>query len=141
MPTVSEMYPSLYVSGSDLKGRSFTMKIASFRKEEVFDKEKNAKVQKVVLYFADAKKGVLLGKTQATEIAEALGDDEMNNWTGKAIEIYPTNVKAFGKVFLTVRFRKATTATVAPPPEALNQEGVEEDEPEHIDPDNPLNIK
>lgn len=139
---IHKMFPSQYASGADLGGRSLVLTISHITKEEVFDKEKQQKTQKWVLYFSGAKKGVLLGKTQATEIADALKEPDTDNWEGKAIELYPTNVKAFGKIHTVIRFRKTQEAATTTAPETMQEVGEEDETEAHqpIDPNNPLGV-
>jgi hypothetical protein len=83
------------------------------------DKEK-----KPVLYFEKGPKGFVLNVTNANTITKVYGDDTAN-WTGKPIEIYPTQTEFRGDMVDAIRVRvpdaepSATTAAVppaAPPP-------------------------
>lgn len=150
MPTLNEMFPSQYLNGADLNGKAFVLTITRVVTEEIFDVKKNKRVKKWVLYFKDAKKGCLIGKTQAIEIFEATGLDKAKDpcekWIGKKVEVFPTTVKAFGEEYLVPRFRAISAGTSEAPPAAMQQEvEVEDDEPGDsfegpVDPNNPLGL-
>lgn len=144
MPTLNEMFPSQYLNGEDLKGKAYVLKIRFVKTEEIFDQQKRAKAKKWVVYFEDARKGCLIGKTQTAQIFEGTDTKATEEWTGKTIEIYPTNVVAFGETHCVPRFRKASVAQVTPTPAEFQVEAVEdEEETVHtgaIDPDNPLGV-
>jgi hypothetical protein len=148
------MFPSQYLSGADLNGKSYNLTINRVVVEEIFDMKKNKKVKKWVIYFKDAKKGCLCGKTQATEIFDAVGLDKNTDgsekWIGKTVEVYPTEIKAFGEIHVVPRFRKPTKTASEAPPAAMQEESVvDDDEPEGVgdahegpvDQDNPLGIR
>ena len=129
MPKISEMFPSKYISGSDLNGKPFVLVIAGVTQEEMFDVQMQKKTRKWVLYFKDAKKGLLLGKTQAKEVADIVQSEDTDGWKGKKVEIYPTQIKAFGKRFTAVRFRKPSTDKMQQIPSTF-QDDVEDEMPE-----------
>lgn len=104
---IMEFFPSKYVKADDLKGQPVTLTIQGMRPEVVGGE---ARETKPVLYFEKATKGLILNKINAITIAH-LYSAETDNWPGKRITIYPTNVKAFGKSHHVIRVRD-----VAPPP-------------------------
>ncbi len=112
---MSEMFPSNYVKAADLNGKTCPLTIRTCVSEELG--QGNDKEKKSVLYFEKAQKGLVLNKTNATVIAAAYGDDT-DNWTGKAIEIYPTVVDFKGKLVDGIRLRiqpqPQTQPTAAP---------------------------
>ena len=133
MPKVKDLFPSQYASGEDLNGKSFVATISHLKKEEMFDKQKEKKVQKWVMYLKNAAKGILLSKTTAEEIEEITGEDDTDRWKGKEVELYPTNVKAFGKMCNVIRFRKPTAGITKHAPATLQEvpeeeEGVEKEQ-------------
>lgn len=108
-----EAFPSKYLAAADLQGATRKLMIASYTIEEIGE-EKN---EKPVLWFNGAKKGLVLNVTNANTIAEVLGDDEMDNWTGREISIYPTTVAFRGKPTAAIRVKMD-----APPPPADDDE-------------------
>ena len=99
---ISAAFPSQYLKCADLNGKPCPLTIRTCVSEELG--QGNDKEQKPVLYFEKAQKGLVLNKTNATVIADAYGDDT-DNWTGKAVEIYPTVVDFKGKLVDGIRLR------------------------------------
>lgn len=133
MPSLAEMFPSQYLSGEDLGGKAFTLVMRRVVVEEIFDVKKNKKAKKWVLYFDGAKKGCLIGKTQADSIFEATNTTRTEEWSGKKIEVYATTIKAFGEDHVVARFRSATKINEAPPPDSMQTVIEEEDDEEPIE--------
>ena len=99
---IDQSFPSNYVKASDLNGKPSLLTIRTCVLEELGqgrDKEK-----KPVLYFSKGPKGLVLNVTNARVIAKAYGDDTAN-WTGKQIEIYPTQVEFRGDLVDAIRVR------------------------------------
>ena len=126
---VNEMFPSRYISGADLNGKVWTLAIREVMAEPMFDARAKKRVDKYVIYFERAHKGVILNRTMAEQIAAALGADEVTQWTGKKISLYAETVTAFGGQHVVVRFRKATNG-VSEPPAAMKQPQPEAEEAE-----------
>ena len=82
---LDEAFPSNYVKSSDIKGRDVKVIIDDYKMEELGDE------RKLVLYFQHASKGMVLNKTNASEIAEFYGDD-LDKWIGRPIELYVARV-------------------------------------------------
>ncbi len=66
--------------------------------------------EKWVVYFQGAKKGAVLSKTLAKQIAAAVGSDDTDNWPGRAVELFPEHVKVAGNDYLVIRARVAAKA-------------------------------
>lgn len=105
---LTEMYPSKYLKVDDLEGDSPVI-IANIKFERMQDDE-GKEEDKPVLYFLKVAKGLVLNKTNATTIAEQLGD-ETEAWAGKRIVLIKENVTAFGKKQWAIRVR-----STPPPP-------------------------
>lgn len=100
MPSVNKLFPSQYLSGEDLDGRTVTLLIKGARLETVGQGEQAE--QKLVVYFKGTDKKFVLNKTNALAIAALHGDD-YDMWGGKRISIHPVIVTAFGKTAPAVR--------------------------------------
>ena len=99
---ISKAFPSNYLKADDLEGKAHELQIAECALEwlgQGKDKE-----QKPVLFFEGAKKGLVLNVTNATVIREAYGK-ETNDWAGKPVEVYPTQVEFRGKLVDGIRVR------------------------------------
>lgn len=60
--------------------------------------------EKPVIYFRDVEPGLVLNKTNATTLAKLLGNDT-DDWTGKAVGLFTTEVDYAGQQVLAVRVR------------------------------------
>jgi hypothetical protein len=116
----SDMFPSKYMKGSDLKGGAPTYTITSVSQEEVGqDRE-----MKFVVYFQGQQKGVVLNKTNA-ELLEMLFGDESDDWIGEEISLFTMPVTFNGKTTNAIRFRapkKSAKQQAADVIDALNDE-------------------
>lgn len=123
MTSIYDAFPTKYMSAKDLKGRTFTLAIDKCVFEDIGDDG-----SKPVIYFRKAQKGLVLNKTNATEIADEYGDD-YRQWGGKTVTLYPDRTSYQGKMVDCVRiaatadhlpavFRGAIEpqAPIAPPP-------------------------
>ena len=104
---MSEMYPdtSTWLKAADLQKRRVVVEINDVRAEEMNNDGKTE--TKAVVYFKGKEKGLVLNKTNASQIAYMYGD-EMDMWGDKRIELYPTMVDFGGKMVEAIR--------IAPPP-------------------------
>lgn len=104
---VSEMFPKRYATGEDLHGKSLIMTIAKINAEKMRPKANAPEVEKWVLYFKEAKKGVVLNRTLANQIAEILGSQETNDWINKKITLYSQEMQVGGRKLIVIRARAA----------------------------------
>lgn len=138
---VSDVFPSKYIKAGDLEGRTLTLRISKVTMEEMVTHD-SKKVRKPVVWFEKASKGFVLNLTNALTIANLHGD-EMDDWKGKRIAIYPTRVKAFGEMQDCVRVREEIPAIAKPTAQAVQVEervGLDDDEDvvDHGYDDNPF---
>lgn len=98
MPSINEAFPSNYLKAADLKGRNalVTMDRAEF--EKIGDDDK------LVLYFKGKDKGMVLNKTNASNIAMAYGD-ETEDWRDQQIVLFEAMVDFQGKTVAAIRVR------------------------------------
>lgn len=108
---VNKMFPSRYLKGIDLGGKPYESTIKETKVEYLRDNT-GQKRKKYVLYFRVAKKGLVLNKTLADQVKEVTGQEDSDNWPGQRVTLYPTNVEAFGKIYLVVRIRAAIAAAL-----------------------------
>ena len=95
---VDEMFPTKYLSASDLGGKKHQLTCDVIVTEAIGQEQQ----QKPVLYFKGTQKGLVLNKTNATIIAEQHGSDS-EEWNGKSIVLYPTKVEFGGKMVDAIR--------------------------------------
>ncbi len=115
MPRLNEMYPSRWLSTKDVEEDTLvTIK--------TIDEEKIGGEDKWVLYFREIDKGLVLNQTNAKSIAKLHGEDT-DDWLGKRIVLFPTEVQFKGDMVDAIRVRskapkpaaaKVAAAKVAP---------------------------
>lgn len=103
---IRTMFPRKYASGEDLAGKSVTLTIASIRPERMTPPGA-APVEKHVIYFNGAERGVVLSRILAEQIATATGFDDTDYWPGKAVTLYPDRIMVAGRERVVIRARKA----------------------------------
>ena len=95
---ISQAFPSNYIKASDLQDRNVLVKM------DRVDLEKIGEDEKPVLYFVGKEKGLVLNKTNASNIASAYGDDT-NDWRDQELVLFPAMVDFQGKTVEAVRVR------------------------------------
>ena len=124
---LTQMFPKRYATGEDLQGRAITLTIASISCEKMHPQANAPEVEKWVVYFEEAKKGVVLNRTLAYQIAEFLGSEETDDWIGKRITLFPQPMTVAGKKVTAIRAR-AVKGAPEMTGEAIPTSLVEEDE-------------
>jgi hypothetical protein len=102
---IRSVFPSKYIRAADLKGQDVRVVIGQIVMEKV-----DAEAQPV-LYFQGKDKGLVLNKTNSGTIADMYGD-ETDQWIGKAIVLFPTEVEFKGELKDAIRVR-----FIQPPPQ------------------------
>ncbi len=113
------LFPNLYLAAVDLHGKDADLTIRRVIVEEL--KTKNGSERKPIMYFEetrakadrngtpDKEKRLVLNKTNATTIASMHGN-EIDDWKGKRITLYPTQALAFGDMVDCIRVRPEVPA-------------------------------
>lgn len=95
----NDAFPSKYIAAADLQGTDRVVKITHVATDEIGGK------QKFICYFAGAKKGLVLNKTNFNTIVKVTGQDDTDDWTGCEICLYPTMVDFQGDQVDAVRVK------------------------------------
>lgn len=95
---VSAAFPSQYLKAADLDGKSVLLTMGRV------DIEKIGEDQKPILFFKGMEKGLVLNKTNSAKIAGAYGD-EMDDWNGEEIVLFPAMVDFKGETVEAIRCR------------------------------------
>ena len=103
MTTVNAAFPSKYLKADDFKGRTIKLKVSKVVLEEI-GQDKNIKP---VIYFEGTEKGLVCNKTNALQIAAEAGD-EMDDWTGRELELFSQMVPFQGQNVASIRVRVVT---------------------------------
>ena len=97
---ISEEFSGTYLKAIDLHGKKVRVNIKTVRREEVGQGEDRA--YKPVVYFEGKEKGLVLNKTNATTIADTLGDDT-DDWPGRQIVLFSMKVQFGPKLVDAIR--------------------------------------
>ena len=120
---IDDIFPRKYATGEDLNGKPVTLVIASIIPETMRPAPNAQPVEKWVVYFEKASKGVILSRTLANQIVEATGQDDTDRWVGKRVTLFPLPMRVAGRDVVAIRARKAAAANGhAEPPASLQEE-------------------
>lgn len=114
---IDSAFPSKYMKAADLPEETVVPFVIEEIKTEEIGKEKQIKP---VIYFKDQDKGFVANKTNCNTIAKVLGSRDTDDWTGKTIRLYRTEVQ-FGdemveSIRVSLKAGKGGTASPAPAP-------------------------
>jgi hypothetical protein len=119
---IEAAFPSKYLKASDLQGREPTVVISHIAMEEVGrDKDRRP-----ILYFRGKEKGVVLNKTNSTNISGGYGRDT-DGWIGKSVVLFTAMVDFQGQTGPAIRIRPAPAQQqqvqqpAPPPPQQMPQ--------------------
>lgn len=106
MPKLDEIYTSAgaTLKASDLQGKARRVVIESYEIKEFDDDGK--KTRKAILRFQGKDKGLVVNKTNGAIIAHNLGSDELDDWPGNEIIMYPTKVDFGGQMVDAIRIKE-----------------------------------
>lgn len=107
---IRKMFPSKWLSAIDLDGKAYTLTIERVTVEEL--QGQHGPEEKPAVWFKGSDKALILNRTNTETIMSAYGPNT-DGWVNQKVELYPTEVQAFGKPIQAIRIRipKAT----APP--------------------------
>ena len=116
---LTEIFPRRFASGEDLS-QSIIVTVSGVTLESMYSGNGQT-VEKPVLYFKETKKGVVLCKTLAYQIADILGSTDTNTWVGQQITLVSDTLMVAGKSRSVIRARKVDYPTFPIPPSPLGQ--------------------
>lgn len=105
MPEISRMFPSRYLKGVDFEGKAVPCTIVGVAQEETRVAAGAKPELKWILYIRESEKGIVLSKTLAEQIAEALGATNTDKWLGRKVVLYPEGMRVAGVVRVAIRCR------------------------------------
>ena len=119
MPKLDEIYTGgKTLKASDLQGKARKVRIESYEIKEFDDDGKKSK--KAILNFAGKDKGLVVNKTNAQIIAHNTGSDDLDDWVGKEIIMYPTKVNFGDNMVDAIRVREEIPEVAEGPADDLN---------------------
>lgn len=119
---MNDLLPKPYLRPTDLHGREVSITIKSWGTQEFYDQETRGQVEKGVIYFEKTEKYLIVNKTQLDQISKAVGSEYLEDWVGKKITLFATQVQAFGKMEDAIRIKKYVAPTA---PAAGNGNGAQ----------------
>lgn len=97
---IDQAFPSKYMKASDLPEDTVVpFVIEEIRMEEIG----RDKQTKPVIYFKDQDKAMVANKTNCNTIAKALGSRDTEDWVGKTIRLYSTEVQFGDEMVESIR--------------------------------------
>lgn len=99
MVDANDYFGGSYLKASDIK-KPITLTIKETSIEQFNDREK------LVVYFDEVEKGLVLNKINSTRITELAGTSETGDWPGTRITLYATEVEYDGKDVPCIRVEK-----------------------------------
>lgn len=132
---INDQFPSKFLKAADLNGHEIVVTIKDCIVESIGEDKRP------VLYFTGKEKGVVLNKTNATNIQDTYGPDT-DEWTGKKVVLYTAFVDFQGRSVESIRIRKPkpseVTASAKPEPRAAVPPQFEQGDPGADDSDIPF---
>lgn len=107
---VGDLYGNRYLTAADLGGREPIVVMRAVAVEKV--KQGRETEERLVLYFENAERGLMLNKTNALAIASLHGE-ETDAWLGRRIRLFESSEDYDGKTYRVIRIKQATES-VAP---------------------------
>jgi hypothetical protein len=95
---INNLFPSNYLKAADLQGREVEVIMDRVAMEDIGGDHK------AVLYFQHKEKGVVLNKTNSTNIASIYGP-ETDGWNGRKVTLYSAWVDFQGRSVEAIRIR------------------------------------
>lgn len=131
-----EAFPSRYLAASDFE-EDQTLTIDRWSLTD-FDGDKG-KEQKVILYFAETDKGLVLNKTNWGSIEKVTGSEDTDDWIGKQVTFYATQVPFGAEMVWSIRVREPKPKSSGGAFKKSNGNGHDSNKPaDRIDPDKVL---
>ena len=106
---LNDIFPKRYARAEELQGKEVTLTIARVVPEKMRPNPKAPEVQKLVVYFREARKGIVMSKSLAYQVADILGSEETDDWAGKVITLTTEWMEVAGRKVLTFHAKRPTT--------------------------------
>jgi hypothetical protein len=119
------MMPSNWLKAQDLEDEDLAVTISAIKQEEIGQGGQTE--WKWVLYFQGLEKGLVLNKTNATTIGKLHGE-YTDDWMGKRITLYPTEVDFQGQRVQAIRVKNKVPKAARDRPAKSRPDADEDDE-------------
>ena len=121
MTNFRKAFPSKFLKAEDVTKPS-AVEIKSVDFEDIGTGQRQE--QKLVAYFVNVPKGLVLNRINSETIAEICGSDEYEQWPGHTITLFPTKTEFQGKRVPCIRISEPPRATQSTRPPATTAERV-----------------
>ena len=126
---IGEMKESNYIKKEDVGVNGKNLTIHELKHENVAG-ENHPPEHKWVIYFNEAKKGLVLNQTNIALIAHVVGSEETNDWTGHQIQLFEDPTVGYaGKITGGIRVRHASAAALVTPQTVAPNNDFDDDVP------------
>lgn len=132
MPKLNDMFPSRYLKAADFEDGDAVVTIERLE-EDTVGQGKDAKDVWIV-YFTELDKGLVLNKTNTVTIGKLYGDDT-DDWTGKKITLFSTEVQYQSDMVAAIRIRSKPPKARQKPVAVKAEAPVEAEAPDDDDDD------
>ena len=111
-----DAFPSKYLKAEDIEDQGdLALTIKNVDWETIKNMQTNKDEQRPVMTFKEEINGerakpLILNVTNWNAIEKVCGSEESDDWTGKRITLYTTEVEAFGETKLAIRVRSKSPA-------------------------------
>jgi len=113
MARVSDVFGSKGLKAEDLRGQDVRVEISSTRICRFDDGDK------IEVQFVGKEKSLVCNRTNARTISLVVGSDDLDDWVGHPVTIYPAYVDFKGEQVLAIRVRPPQVAAASSPPPNL----------------------
>lgn len=104
---IAEAFPSNYLKATDLQNKEIPVTISKVVMEKIGEDSR------MIAYFQGKQKGVVINKTNATNISAAYGQ-ETDYWVGKPVVLFSVWTDFQGKSVQAIRMRPGEAAPLNP---------------------------
>lgn len=111
----TEVFPSKWLAATDLPDGDCVLTIDHLEMVTVKNQQTQRDEEKPALHFREDVKPMLVNTTNWKQIEKATGHDDSDDWAGKKIILFATEVEAFGEMRLAIRVRSHAPKQVAAP--------------------------
>jgi len=87
----SQFFGSNYLSPADLNGKNVVATVLNIKQTE-FNSRDRGRERKLVVFFAEVDRGVVLNKTGFAALSKAYGN-ETSGWEGKKVTLIPDQIE------------------------------------------------
>jgi hypothetical protein len=102
---MNDAFPSKYLKAEDLEDGDLIVTIKDAEFVDFTDPRTQKSEPKPILHFTGDNKPLVLNKTNYKVISGLMGSDDTDDWAGRQIALYATEVESFGETVLGIRVR------------------------------------